>query len=109
MIDIALTLLAALTLVNTAVLIYAMVYDRRWRIDARRIGGQIAANLIDRYGDDVWRLDEAGTKRLARERYLELCGAFGLPETAVDAVTGEAWAVVEPLTQAAPVGEALYE
>ena len=109
MIEIALTLLAVLTLANTAVLIYALVYDRRWRIDARRIGGQIAANLIDRYGEDVWRLDETGTKRAARERYLELCGAFGLPETAVTAVADSAWAVVQPLTQAAPVGEALYE
>lgn len=109
MIEAALTLLAVLTLVNTAVLAFALLYDRRWRIDPARIGGAIAANLIDRYGDDVWRLDEDGTKRATRQRYLELCGAFGLPETVVDAVTDEAWRLVQPLTQDAPAGEVIYE
>ena len=109
MTEIALTLLIILALVNTAVNAYVLLYNRRWRIDPQRIGGALAANLIDRYGEDVWKLDETGTKRMARERYLELCGAFGLPETAVDAVLDTAWALVEPMTQHAPQGAEIYE
>lgn len=108
MMEIALTLLVLLTLANTAVLAYALLYNRRWRIDTARIAGAIAANLIDRYGGDTWRLDEAGTKRAARERYLELCGAFGLPETAVTDIAAGVWALIAP-TREDPEGVAFYE
>lgn len=94
--------------VDTAVLGYVLLYDRRWRIDARRIGGAIAANLLNEYGEDSAALSEDGTKRFARTRYLELCGALGLPETAVDAVVSEAWRLVNA-ANIEPAGVTLYE
>ncbi len=101
-------LILVLLAVDTAVLGYVLLYDRRWRIDARRIGGAIAANLLNEYGDDSAALSEDGTKRFARTRYLELCGALGLPETAVEAVIAEAWRIVGA-ARTEPAGMALYE
>ena len=94
--------------VDTAVLCYVLLYDRRWRIDARRIGGAIAANLLNEYGEDSAALSEDGTKRFSRTRYLELCGALGLPETAVDAVVSETWRLVNAAS-IEPAGITLYE
>ena len=104
------TLALIVALLNTAVLAYALLYDRRYRIDTRRIGGAIATSLIDRYGDEINVLSESGVKKSSRERYLELCGAFGLPETAVTAVTTETWRLIH-IAQGQPdgAGIALYE
>lgn len=103
-------LLLALALVNTAAIVYALVWHRRWAIDPDRIGGAIAARLLDLYAGEVETLSEDGVNKHARERYLELCGAFGLPETAVVRVTTVAWrqvAAAQGITTSSKAG--LYE
>jgi hypothetical protein len=99
-------LILTILFLNSLAIIYAAVWQRRFAIDTARIGGAIAARLLDLYDNEIEVLSEDGVKRHARQKYLEYCGAFGLPETAVEAVTAAAWGIIEKAQEREP---AIYE
>lgn len=98
-----------LVLLNSAAIAYAAIWQRRWAIDPQRIGGAIAARLLDNYAGETETLSEYGVKKHARDRYLELCGATGLPETAVNRVVDVVWGIVSKAQGGQNDAVAIYE
>ena len=77
-----------------ALLMAAFVVLRsRYVIDTQRIADLLAARILD--GNEAGRLDEQGTQRALRERYMHLVVTFGMPASAVDAVVSRAWRRIE--------------
>ena len=81
-----------LNLLALAVYVYT---QRVYLLDHKRIGGLIAARLMERF-EDADQMSEAGLKEYIRGKYLELCAAFGLPESAVNAVVEAGYKYVQP-------------
>ena len=92
-----------------ALLMAAFVVLRsRYVIDTQRIADLLAARILD--GNEAGRLDEQGTQRALRERYMHLVVTFGMPASAVDAVVSRAWRRIEEAqgTAVNQMVEALY-
>ena len=79
-----------LSLLNIAAL-GALAWRWRFAVDVQRVADNLAAQLLDDYQGEVWRLDEEGVKSHISGRYMQLVTAWGLPIGATDAVTRLAW------------------
>lgn len=71
------------------------VYKWRYRFDVRRVADVMAADLLEKYQDDVGQLGEHGVKEYATQRYIQLAATFGLPSSPADKVAGMVWTVVD--------------
>ena len=107
-----LLLLVALAATNTVATIGFVLWRLRYRIDAGRIAGVMAADLLER--GDANTLTETAIRTFARERYATMCALFGLPTAAGDAIADRVVAYVaqatgEPPPQWAGELRGLYE
>ena len=76
-------------------ILWAVFWRTRFRIDIGRIAGVMAADLLER--GDAETLTEAAIRAFVRERYATMCALFGLPSGPADAIAD---AVVAYVTQA---------
>ena len=89
-----------------------VVWHWQYRFDVKRVADVMAADLLEKYQEDVGQLGEHGVKEYATKRYIQLAATFGLPSSPVDKVAGMVWEGVsdaqgvQPQRVEAPV---LYE
>ena len=67
----------------------------RFRFDVQRMADVMAADLLERYQEDVQQLSEQGTKRYANETYIRYAATFGLPSAPADRVAVMVWEVIK--------------
>ena len=68
-----------------------LVWRWRYRFDAGRVADVMAADLIEKYQDDIYQLSEDGVKKYATQRYMEIAASVGLPSAPADFVANRAW------------------
>ena len=93
MIEILLITNFVLTMLLVLLMAAFVVLRSRYVIDTQRIADLLAARILD--GNEAGYLDEQGTRGALRERYMHLVVSFGMPASAVDAVTNRAWRRIE--------------
>lgn len=79
----AIAVMQALTLL---ILLAYAIWQWRYRFDVGRVADVMAADLMERYRDDLHTLSQKGVRDFARNRYLQLAATFGLPSGLVDVV-----------------------
>ena len=93
MIEVLLITIFVLILLLALLMALFVVLRSRYVIDTQRIADLLAARILD--GNEAGYLDEQGTRGALRERYMHLVVTFGLPASAIDAVTNQAWRRIE--------------
>lgn len=85
--EVAVLLLAALN----AVALGALAWRWRYAVDVQRVADNVAAQMLEDWRGETWRLEENGVKTHATGRYMQLVTVWGLPVGATDAVARLVW------------------
>ena len=68
-----------------------VMWQWRYRFDVKRVADVMAADLLERYQEDVTQLSEEGVRKHATQRYIQLAATFGLPMAHTDRVASMVW------------------
>ena len=88
---ILLSITMALAVANVALTTFILWRLRQPAVDVQQIGAAIANRLLDIYQGETDVLTERYVHKYAREQYVNICAATGLPLGLAEKVMAAAW------------------